>query len=530
MAVCSDALPPADDPALPVNLYAPVIPRPRRSILDRLEALPRWLVLLVVAIATRWVAFGNPVTHVDEEFYFVTAQGMLNGALPFVDIWDRKPIGLFLLYLPAAAAGVPGGIWVYQLMALASVVCTALLIARVAERAGWGKGALSAALLYLLLLGFGDGQGGQAPVFYNLLVIGAVSLVLPRSGEVSADRGRILRACAAMLLIGVALQIKYSVLFEGGFLGVWLIWHEWRLKTPVAKIVLRSAIYGVLAWAPTAAAWLAYIAMGHGDAWFYANFGSILDRQSDPFWVLVRAFLKIALILALPLIVSGLSRHIPASDENMPRVRHLLFGWLIASVVGLIVFGSWFNHYALPVMVPASLCCAGYFGATEIGRRYVAPTILLAAAIAGSYTPWSARWHRGNAQQLEALAVGIGRGAGCMYIHSGNSILYSYTGRCMVSPWVFPSHLSRERENGALGVDQLAEVDRIFAKRPEIVVMRPEYYGERLIVRRRAEAHMQALGYKLKGRWPLGDLMISVYELPAARIIAPPRLASTKPA
>src|SRR5436305_10498325 len=40
---------------------------------------------------------------------------------------------------------------------------------------------------------------------------------------------------------------------------------------------------------------------------------------------------------------------------------------------------------------------------------------------------------------------------------SGNSILYGYTGRCTVSPWVFPSHLSRERENGALGVDQLQE-------------------------------------------------------------------------
>lgn len=61
--------------------------------------------------------------------------------------------------------------------------------------------------------------------------------------------------------------------------------------------------------------------------------------------------------------------------------------------------------------------------------------------------------------------------------------------------------------------------------------MRPEYYGERLVVRRRAQQHMAALGYRLKGRWPLGDLMIAVYELPAARRVAPPpRLASTSPA
>lgn len=515
-----------------MKLYAPALSGASPTLLDRIEAMPRWAVLLFAAIVTRWVAFGNPVTHVDEEFYFITAQHMLQAQLPFVDIWDRKPIGLFILYLPAAALGVPAGIWAFQILGTICVTATAWLIARIAERAGWGKGALSAALLYLFLLGFGDGHSGQAPVYYNLLVIAAVALVLPRAGEISDDRARILRACAAMLLIGIALQIKYSVLFEGGFLGVWLIWHEWRLKTPWPKIVVRALLYGTLAWAPTIAAFLAYVATGHGNAWFYANFGSILDRKSDPALVLVGAFLKIALILALPLIISGLSRHIPAEDDNQPHIRHLLFGWLIAAVAGLILFGTWFNHYALPVMSPASLCCAGYLGATAIGRRYVTPAMLTIACLGGIYTTWSAKWHRGNAQQLEAIAAGIGKGPGCMYVHSGNSILYAYTERCIVSPWVFPSHLSRERENGALGVDQLTEVDRIFQHNvPEIVVMRTEYHGERLAVRRRVQEHMGELGYRLKGRWPLGSTMISVYELPTARSpVPPPRLASTNPA
>ncbi|HEX8301821.1 hypothetical protein [Sphingomonas sp.] len=513
-----------------MNLYATMTPSAGHNLLARLESLPRWILLLAAAIAVRAFTFGNPVVHIDEEFYFVTAQGMLNGAIPFVDIWDRKPIGLFLLYVPAAAFGVPAGIWAYQAMALACVVGTALLIGRLAERAGWGRGALTVSLIYIFVIGFVDGQGGQAPIFYNLLVIGAVALVLPRMREASDDRRRILRACAAMLLIGIALQIKYSVLFEGGFLGVWLIWHEWRLKTPVAKILARALVYGLLAWLPTIAAWLAYVAIGHGDAWFYANFGSIFDRQGDPFWVQVRSLLKIAAILAIPLIVSGLSRHIPANDDNEPHVRHLLFGWLIASVTGLIVFGSWFNHYALPVMVPSSLCCAGYVGSTDFGRRLLGPAMILTALIGGTLAAWDAKLRRGNATQLEALAAGIGKGAGCMFVHSGDPILYSYTGRCAVTPWIFPSHLSRERENGALGVDQLAELDRVFAKKPEIVVMRPEYHGERLAVRQRAMRHMAELGYRLKGRWPLGALMIQVYELPMARALAPPRLASTRPA
>ena len=91
---------------------------------------PRWLILLAVALAARAITFGNPILHVDEEFYFTAARAMLDGAVPFVDVWDRKPIGLFLIYAPAAALGVPAGIWAYQALAFACLFVTAILAAR----------------------------------------------------------------------------------------------------------------------------------------------------------------------------------------------------------------------------------------------------------------------------------------------------------------------------------------------------------------------------------------------------------------
>lgn len=500
------------------------------NLVAAVQALPRWSVLLLAAVAVRALTFGNPVVHVDEEFYFVTAQQMLHGAVPYVDVWDRKPVGLFLIYLVPALFGVPAGIWVYQAMALASVVATALLICRLADKAGWGRGGLFAGLLYLFMINFADGQGGQAPVFYNLLMAWAVLLIVPRPEDASGDRRRIDRATLAMLLVGVAMQVKYSVVFEAMFFGLWLMWREWRLGTTIPHILRRAALWAGAIWAPTLVAWAVFAAIGHGDAWFYANFGSIIDRQSDPADVLLRAFLKIALILGPLLIVSGLSRHVPVKHHSEHPVRALLFGWLIAAVLGLLVFGSWFNHYALPVLLPASLCCAGFVGGTPIGRKWFAPLMLLAAGGGGEYTAWSAMWHRGNAAELEALAAGIGKVPGCLYVYSGNAILYGYTGRCTATPWIFPSHLSRERENGALGVDQLAEIDRIFAKRPEIVVMRPTYFGERMAAHALTLRRLAEGGYRLRGRWPLGDILIDVYALPAAaRSAAPPRLASTRP-
>jgi hypothetical protein len=165
-----------------------------------------------------------------------------------------------------------------------------------------------------------------------------------------------------------------------------------------------------------------------------------------------------------------------------------------------------------------------------VGRRIVTPLLLLVAAVGGEFTVWSAKWHRGDARQLETLVEAIGHGPGCLYVYSGNSSLYSHSGRCALSPWVYPSHLSRERENGAIGVDQLAEIGRIFAKRPEVVVMGPTFSGERAESRRLVAAKLRAGGYTLRGAYPLGKTLLGLYAAPGSTAgAAPPRLAARRP-
>ena len=94
-----------------------------------------WLTFLqyaAVALAFRLILFGNPVVHVDEQFYLLVADRWNHGALPFVDIWDRKPIGLFLLYRMFLL--VPGDpVRIYQLFGIASTAATALVVQRLAR-------------------------------------------------------------------------------------------------------------------------------------------------------------------------------------------------------------------------------------------------------------------------------------------------------------------------------------------------------------------------------------------------------------
>jgi hypothetical protein len=467
----------------------------------------RLAILAIVAIVARLITFGSPVVHVDEEFYFVAAQGWAHGALPYVDIWDRKPIGLFLTYLPAGALGLPAGIWVYQAMALASLVGTALLIARLADRAGWSRGALAGALAYVLWVNFLDGQGGQAPIFYNLLIAGAATLIAPRADGRTPRMGA---GFAAMALVGCALQIKYSVVFEGLFFGLWLLWSEWRAGRRLAILPYGAGLIA-LAVLPTLLAWLAFARIGAGDAWFYANVTSILQRQADPMLEQLGNLFKIVLITSPLVAATLLAIRSDGGDGAATRaMRHFLFAWTAASTFGLLVFGTWFEHYALPWIVPLAACSSGFFGHHRTGRR-VALAVLLIAFVGGQGLLLLKRHNRGTRGEVAAIARAIGPGPGCLYVFSGESVFYPASGRCSLTRYIFPSHLGRLREQGAIGVDQRAEIERIFALRPAIVVLRPPYFGERAELRAMAMAEMRR-HYRLKAGLPLGVQRIEIFE------------------
>ncbi len=473
----------------------PSLDRPTTSTAHRL------LILLAVAILARALTFGNPVVHVDEEFYFFTGHSMWQGAWPFVDVWDRKPVGLFLLYAIPAAFGFPAGIWAYQAMALASVVATGWLIARMAERLGWGAGATAAGVAYILWLDLLGGQGGQAPVFYDLLMMGAAWTILE-----SDRRGSRTLGLAAMALVGLVLQIKYSAVFEGMVFGLWLLASEWRRSRSVVALIPYAAGLVAVSLAPTALAAGVYAAIGQWDAFLYANFLSIFHRNPDPLAELAGNLGQMVLILSpvVTLAVLGLER------AERDRERTLLAVWLGAAIIGVLIFRPWFDHYGLPILLPACTAAAAMLG-REDWRRRQAPALLLTVALAGQIVLLSLRHERGDATEFAALSQAVGKGPGCLYVYSGSTMLYVATQRCVLSRWIVPAHLSRAREAGATGVDQDSEITRILSQHPAVVVMRPPYNGERPAAHARVLAAM-ADGYRLAAKLPMGNETISVYK------------------
>jgi len=473
------------------------------------RTLPRWFQLLLVALLARAATFGNPIVHVDEQYYWLTAHAWLHGALPYVDVWDRKPIGLFMVYLPAAALGYPLGIWGYQALALASVTASAALLARLVDRAGWGSGALAAGAAYVLWLDFLDGQGGQAPIFYNLLMVAAAALIAPRPDDAERPGRRFGWGLAALALVGLALQVKYSALFEGLYFGLWWLWREHRFGRPMAAILAGGALLVTAALLPTLAAWGAYVAIGQGPAFVYANFVSIRERVPDA-WGEQAGNLALIVLTLLPLLAAAaLAWRIRDGASPGRAMQEWLFGWLAAATLGLLAFGSWFNHYALPLLMPLSACAAGAIAAHR-WRRFALPMLVL-ALLGGQAMLIGRQANRGSAREFSRVAAAVGQGPGCLYVYSGETMLYPATRRCSLSRYLFPSHLGRIRERGAIGVDQESEIRRILMAQPAVVVIRKPYRGERPEMRALVMARM-AQSYRLKAQLPLGSDTVQVYD------------------
>ena len=436
--------------------------------MNALLASPRFAALLIVAVAvaTRIVTWWNPVAQVDDQFYLLVGQQLLDGHWPYVDVWDRKPLGLFLLY--AGIAWVSGGtILGLNLVATAFAAATAWVIRLAGLRFAGPTGATLAGLAYLLVLPLLGGQTGQSPVFYNLFIAGAGLLLIDVAGA-DSTRTLVRKAFAAMLLCGVAMTIKQVSLVEGAYFGLAFLWLLHRAGAPLPRLAAIVAAMIVTALLPTAITFLGYALAGRGavEAYVFASYQSIFLKGG---WGLSDQLAGLAFLLFLaPLLIMALAGHVVRTREGPTTQARLLLGWILAAIFSYAVFLQFFDHYLLPILVPLSISAATLFDRRS-GLLYFAGLAVFSVLQPPIRDIQKARLSQREFARVTTI-VNDARNGGCLYIGEGPTHLYTATGACTVTRYLFPDHLNVVTEVNSVGVDTGAELDRILAARPAVIV------------------------------------------------------------
>ena len=446
----------------------------------RLATLARWMAtrrvqrivlqvafLLVVALLTRIAKLGDPTITGDEQFYLLVGDRMWQGALPFVDIWDRKPIGLFLLYALFRPFSTDG-VLAYQVAALLFAAATAFVLAQIATRLVNPVAATIAGALYLVYLPIMGGAGGQSPVFYNLFTAVAALLVIRCMDGVD---GATLRrhGLVAMLLTGLAMQVKYTALFEGIAFGLTLLWLHWRALGSLGSVATAATSLAAVALMPTALAFGAYAIEGHAWVFVSTNFISIFQKSPLPGFSAVETFLVPSAFKMAPLLLLASMAAIRALFRR-PFAPQLVFAllWSAFAFVEFFALGRYSDHYAIPMLMPLVVVLASFLDFVPLAFAAPSLVIVFAGLIPGAFSrPQALQDQVRVAALTEALAPYARQG--CIYVNDGPPILYLTTHSCLPTRYVFASHLADADE--AAATDATASMAALLRGRPSAIVV-----------------------------------------------------------
>jgi hypothetical protein len=276
--------------------------------------------------------------------------------------------------------------------------------------------------------------------------------------------------CAAMLLTGIAIQIKYTVIFEGLFFGTALLWARYRSRPSLTALTGPALLWIGCALLPTALAALVYWRIGALQPFLFANFLSLFARTPDPFPAEMAGLFKLCGILLPLLLFCALSLRVHYLTGIAGSKFPLL--WLGAAILGVLLFGSFLApQYGMPVLVPACIVAAPFFASYK-HARLTAGVMLAIALIVGQIGLARSEFQKGGRAQALAVARAAQPSHGCIYVYDGYPALYMLTHSCLPTRWVFPGHLDTSDEDSAnaIGVDPAGEVRRILATRPEVIV------------------------------------------------------------
>ncbi|QCE34693.1 hypothetical protein FAI40_04635 [Acetobacteraceae bacterium] len=448
--------------------------------------VPVWVILLlgILALLCEFGAMGNPFPFSEQQFYLYGGGQILQHQIPYVDFWDRKPVGLFLLFAPIHLFG-PYRFYAMPIIAGLFMWVGAIMIARITRLLSCGlfPSFLAGAVYLIGSNAYPDETAGQAEQFYIPLLIGAVLLIVQYWDRIQNSIPDLLKVGAGtMILLGMALEIKTSCVWDGVFLGIALLVIAVRQPNfsltqrfyaffvcgaawifvaliPTLLILAYYAAHGILhdwVWANITNHHLRSKAIGHSTAFFdyhryYANFAKHA-LETCFFWGLPTLYLTYRFIA---LWVAKLK----AKDGSfVPPLTPLffIFAWGWVSLVASIQLRGGYAavHYTM-----AGMPAAVILGAVLWQRNLWEKIFLLLPLV--YFTPQAIATNLISFKDEVALehkvASILNQQPGCLFQLSGSYLFYDLspaTSQCRVNKFLLSGMLTSPEEQFALGVNR----------------------------------------------------------------------------
>ncbi|MGD1701274.1 ArnT family glycosyltransferase [Dapis sp. BLCC M229] len=186
-----------------------------------------FLAFLLLSFFLRFWTLFVSVLDKDESIYILAADSLLNSNLPYIEIWDNKPPGIFILFsLTMLILG--NSIVSIRILSIIATTFTSYFLYRIGATIDAKHGekiGLLAGSLYAIFSLHNDGAAANAEILFAPFVTGAF-LLLFQDRKLSN-----IKVFLIGLILGIGMQIKYLVIMD--VLGLVLLGSWFRKEEEV---------------------------------------------------------------------------------------------------------------------------------------------------------------------------------------------------------------------------------------------------------------------------------------------------------
>jgi 4-amino-4-deoxy-L-arabinose transferase-like glycosyltransferase len=458
-------------------------------------------VLFLAICLSRLPVLHRSVLDWDESLYFLMADQWLHGALPYSNIWDNKPVGIYAIF---AGFQTLFGVQVFAMRAatVLFISLVAFAVFNITEHLTQHRAAAWLAGVALALCSLSnDGLSANTELFMACFTALALWAAL-------ATRSGLLVG----VLLGAAFMVKYVAIFEAPCIFFLFLWRQRRLSAAAAMLTGASL--------PLACVVLLYAMAGRLGLWWDCSVLANLRRVNAPF---TPASLHYALhtelwrwgpmlALGLAILPVALARRRALFLARRRATEIFLSFWLLGGMAGVVSAKSFYDHY-FQQLLPVLCVSLGYWFSLLPRRRalqcaFAAATLILPARAA------QIALHDAAGPDIPARIAADLNAAhpSGIYVFDSQPILYALTRLPPPTRYVLPSELTGVLLPGVAGVNAQAEVARILATRPQFIIRRSDPSTDPAVINPAIYAELNtalATGYRPWRQYPGVD----VYEL-----------------
>lgn len=428
------------------------------------------LAFILIAILLRFLSFSYSVIDHDESTYMVIAQEILKGKIFYIDVWDTKPMGIFLIYAGVIKA-FGHSVFMIRLFTAIVIGLTAYLISLASDK--WGntkQGGVFAAILYIIMCSVHQWNfAANSEIFFNFFTALSLLIFLGASKPI--------HFLMLGLTIGCGFLIKYFVLFDLLAFGLFYLICAIRIpsKRKLRLILSNTIAMGSGALIPFALMFFFFDYKGLTEEFWFATIQLPGNYISHFDWSRASNFFLEFHLVYFPMLLLAYALLWRGPDRKLALLGGI---WMALIWVIILLPAKFFLHYYFQLLVPLAFILGGFLKSgiwlerKILSYKKVMLPIVLLAFLAWNVTLQYKRFikHPDPQKEIAIYLESIVQEEDELYCNSSNFV-YFYLDKSPPHKYVHPTLTSKKEHIEAARIDVDAVMQNVVGRKMDWMVI-----------------------------------------------------------